>query len=195
MVFSKSFASLRQRPSPGEGSLDERLYDVAKDQLFGSVIWARWGRGWWDPEDEIDLAIVDFDPAHDGANDFPHTESVEMIEAFAHFGREVFEVTDHESEVTLGFDGFESCLMPTLQLGQALFQACDTRLELCFVDDPLSKTVDEPTNSASQTIHLPVEADDLFGQGGALTGLGHQRARHHGGLTQVHAVEVGLLSD
>jgi hypothetical protein len=39
--------------------------------------------------------------------------------------------------------------MPLLQLGQALFQACDTRLEFCFFDDALGKTVDEPTNPAA----------------------------------------------
>ena len=38
--------------------------------------------------------------------------------------------------------------MPLLQLGHALFHACDARLELSFVDDAFGITVDEPTNPA-----------------------------------------------
>ena len=61
--------------------------------------------------------------------------------------------------------------MPLLQLGHALFQACDARLELSFVDDAFGITVDEPTNPAPQTRHLPIEANDLVRHGRAVTGL------------------------
>ena len=38
-------------------------------------------------------------------------------------------------EVAFGLSCVESCLMPLLQLGHALFQACDARLELSFVGE------------------------------------------------------------
>ena len=82
-----------------------------------------------------------------------------MIEPGCHLGREVFQTADHEGEVAFGFSRVESCLMPLLQLGHPLFQACDARLELSFVDDAFGITVDEPTNPAPQTRHLPIEAE------------------------------------
>jgi hypothetical protein len=66
--------------------------------------------------------------------------------------------------------------MPLLQLGHALFQARDAWLEFCFLDDALGITIDEPTNPASQTGHLPIEANDLVRHGGAVARLGDATA-------------------
>ena len=97
--------------------------------------------------------------------------SIEIIEPFGHLRRKVFQAADHEGEVALGLCRLESGLMPLLQLRQALFQARDAWLELRFVDDALGITVDEPTNPASQTGHLPIEANDLVRHGGAVARL------------------------
>ena len=66
--------------------------------------------------------------------------------------------------------------MSLLQLGHALFQASDARLELCFFNNALGITVDEPTNAASQTGHLPIEANDLVRQRGAIARFGYTAA-------------------
>ena len=66
--------------------------------------------------------------------------------------------------------------MPLLQLGHALFQGRDAWLELCFVDDALCITVNEPTNPAAQTGHLPIEANDLVRHAGAVARLGNAAA-------------------
>jgi hypothetical protein len=50
-----------------------------------------------------------------------HAESIQIVEARGHLGSKVLQTADHESEVTFGFSRFASCLMPLLQLGQALF--------------------------------------------------------------------------
>ena len=50
--------------------------------------------------------------------------------------------------------------MAFLQLGHALFQTRDAWLELCFINDALSVTVDEPSNPTSQTGHLTDEGEE-----------------------------------
>src|SRR5208283_650432 len=123
------------------------------------------------PEYHLDTTVIDFDPAYDGANDILHAEPVEIIEPGCHLGREVFQTADHEGKVAFGLSCVESCLVPLLQLGHALFQACDARLELSFVDDAFGITVDKPSNPAPQTRHLLIEANDLVRRGRVVTGL------------------------
>ena len=72
--------------------------------------------------------------------------------------------------------------MPLLELGHALFQARDAWLEFRFVDDALGITIDEPTDPASQSGHLAIEADDLIRHGGTVTRLG----RCDGDIRQPH---------
>ena len=105
-----------------------------------------------------------------------HANLIEIAEAFGHLSRKVFQAADHEGEVALGLCRLERSLMPFLQLRQTLSQAHDAWLELRLVDDALSITIDEPTNSTSQTGYLPIEANDLFWHGGAVARLGHAAA-------------------
>jgi hypothetical protein len=116
---------------------------------FGRRSWSRWIAGWRDPEDDLDAAVVDFDAAHDGANDISHTKPIEMIEPGDHLSRKVFQPADHEGKVAFGLGSLASSLVPGLQLGHALFQARNAWLELGLVDDALGIAVDESTNPPS----------------------------------------------
>ena len=66
--------------------------------------------------------------------------------------------------------------MPFLQLGHALFQTRDAWLELCFINDALGVTVDEPSNPTPQTGHLTIETNDLVRRGSAVARLGNAAA-------------------
>jgi hypothetical protein len=114
-----------------------------------------------DPEDDLDLVVVDFDAAHENANDFLHAWSVEIVEATGDLGREVLQTADHERKVAVGLDGVERGPMPLLELGQALLQTSDARLELRLVDKSLRIAVDQSTDAAPHGRYLLTEADDL----------------------------------
>jgi hypothetical protein len=90
-----------------------------------------------------------------------------------HFGSEVFQTANDEGEIALALDRFESCLVPFVQLGHALFQPGYAWFELCFVEDAFGVTIDEPSNATLQTGHLALKANDLVRCGGAIARLGN----------------------
>ncbi|WP_172751314.1 hypothetical protein [Ensifer sp. LCM 4579] len=48
------------------------------------------------PEDDLDVRVVDFDPANHRADDLPHAGPIKAGEPGCHFGGEVFQPTDEE---------------------------------------------------------------------------------------------------
>jgi hypothetical protein len=55
---------------PGKDAFDQRLYNVAKNRLL-LVSWTIW---WWDPEDDLDADVVNFDPTYDVRMMLPHNQ-------------------------------------------------------------------------------------------------------------------------
>ena len=119
-------------------------------------------------ENDLDAVIVDFDAAHENTYDCLHAYGIEAIEAVGDLGREVFETADHERKVTRGLDGVKRGPMPLLELGKALFQTRDPRLELRLVDKALRIAVDQPTDAAPHRRYLLIETDDLVWHRGSI---------------------------
>ena len=57
------------------------------------------------PENHLNCVTVDFDAAHENADDFLHAGVIETVEAIGDLGREVLQAVDHERKVALGLDG------------------------------------------------------------------------------------------
>ena len=95
-----------------------------------------------DPEHDLDVVVIDFNAAHKNADDFLHADAIETVETIGDLGREVLQTADHEGEVTLGLDSVKRGPMPLLELGQALLQTRDARLELRLVDEAFRIAVD-----------------------------------------------------
>ena len=105
------------------------------------------------PENDFYAVPVDFDAAHEDTYDFLHADAIDNIETIGDPGREVLQAADYERKVALDLDGVERGSMPLLELGKALFQTRDARLELRLVDeacqiasnrDPLSRPILTP---------------------------------------------------
>ena len=120
------------------------------------------------PEDDLDGVTVDFDAAHENTYDFLHANRIETIEAIGDLGRKVLQAADHERKVTLDLNGVKRGAMPLLELGKALFQTRDARLELGLVDEALRIAVDQPTDAAPHRRYLPIETDDLVRHRGSI---------------------------
>jgi hypothetical protein len=93
-----------------------------------------------DPENDLDALVVDFDAAHENTNNFLHAEAIETVEAIFGLGQEILQTADHERKIALGLDGVERGPMPLLELGKALLQTRDARLELRLVDEALNRS-------------------------------------------------------
>jgi len=59
--------------------------------------------------------------------------------------------------------------MPLLELGKALFQTRDARLELGLVDESLRIAVDQPSDAAPHRDYVLIEAGDLVRHRGSIT--------------------------
>ena len=81
------------------------------------------------PENHLDGVTVDFDAAHENTYDLLHANGIETIEVIGDLGRKVLQAADHERKVTLDLNGVKRGAMPLLELGKALFQTRDARLE------------------------------------------------------------------
>ena len=93
-----------------------------------------------------------------------------MIQTGSHLGREVFQTTDHEREVAFGL-GLSRAAGADPPAATRAVSSQGGRLELTLSMYGFRKTVDEPTNPASQTRHLPIEMNDLVRHGRAVTRL------------------------
>jgi hypothetical protein len=67
-------------------------------------------------------------------------------------------------------DHFDRRPVSLLKLGDALFQAGDTRLEFDLVDDAFAIAVDQPADAALQGRDPSFQADDLIRLTGFITG-------------------------
>jgi hypothetical protein len=76
-----------------------------------------WAVKGWNPEDDFNVAVADFDPAHESADNGLYGGPIEILETLGHLGREVFQTTDHERKVALDLDHFDRGLVPLPQLG------------------------------------------------------------------------------
>src|SRR5271156_5513880 len=97
-----------------------------------------------------------------------YADAIDNIETIGDPGREVLQAADYERKVALDLDGVERGSMPLLELGKALFQTCDARLELRLVDEALRIAVDQPTDAAPHRRYLLIETDDLVRHRGAI---------------------------
>jgi hypothetical protein len=121
------------------------------------------------PENDLDCVTVDFDAPHEDTYDFLHADTIETIEASGDLGREIFQAAYHERKVALDLDGVKRGSMPLLELGKALFQTRDTRLELRLVDESLCIAVDQPSDAAPHRGYLLIETGDLVRHPGSIT--------------------------
>ena len=113
---------------------------------------ASWTIRWGNPEDDLDASVVDLDPANDRTDDLPHADRVEAVEPGRYLGGEVFQAANHEGEVALVLGHFDGRPVPLLELGEALFQAGDARLELRLVDDGIGIAVDQPADPRRKVV-------------------------------------------
>jgi hypothetical protein len=51
---------------------------------FAGRRWSRWTVRKRDPEDDFNLAVVDFDPAHEHTDDVLHAGPIQTVEARGH---------------------------------------------------------------------------------------------------------------
>jgi hypothetical protein len=121
------------------------------------------------PKYDLYGITVDFDAGQANSYDFLHPDVIETIEAIGNLGREVLQAADHERKVTLDLDGVERGSMPLLELGKALFETSDLRLELRLVAEALRIAVDQSTNAAPNRRYLLIETDNLVRYRGAIT--------------------------
>src|SRR4051812_9049220 len=95
--FSKSLASLRQRPS--QAKVRSTLPCTMLPRPARAVP-ASAPRGWRDAKDDLDLPMIDLDPTDHQPDDLASGSPIEQVEALAGLGREVLQAPDHQGEVT-----------------------------------------------------------------------------------------------
>jgi hypothetical protein len=54
---------------------------------------------WWNAENDLDVVLTDFDPAHHGANNLPPAVAVETVESLHDLGGEILRAADHERKI------------------------------------------------------------------------------------------------
>jgi hypothetical protein len=138
-------------------------------------LWAGISRaaiGWRrDAEDHLDRIAVDLDPAHQGADDLPRATPVQLVEATADLGREVFDPADHQAQAAFGLGHLDPRLSPLLHAREPLPQAGDARLELLLLDHSFRVDVDQPTDSPTQALGLAIQGHGLGLVAGAVAEL------------------------
>ena len=67
---------------------------------------------WRNAENDLDVVLIDFDPAHDGANNLPPAVAIETVESLHDLGGEILRAADDERKIAFETGCVFSSLMP-----------------------------------------------------------------------------------
>jgi hypothetical protein len=96
---------------PSESAFYGRPYNVAKRE---ACLWgrARANRLLGNAENDLDVVLIDFDPAHDGANNLPPAVAIETVESLHDLGGEILRAADDERKIAFETGCVFSSLTP-----------------------------------------------------------------------------------
>jgi hypothetical protein len=109
------------------------------------------------------VVAVDLDSSHQGSDQRLLASPIQIVQPIPHPGGELFEATDHQGQLTLGFGFVHSRLALLFEPDPAHFQARDARLELIRLTHALSITVDQAPYSALKTRDLALQLQHILG--------------------------------
>jgi hypothetical protein len=104
----------------------------------------------WDAEDDVDLSVIDFDAADQGANDLAPSKPVGSFESVLHLRSEVLQTTNQQPELAFRNGCVRELAHLLVECGEALSLASDARLELLFFKEALRIAVDQPGQPLAQ---------------------------------------------
>jgi hypothetical protein len=115
-------------------------------------------------EHDVHRIPVHLDALDQGTNEVTARVPVRRRQAVAHLRGKLLQPPDHQPQ--LGVEGRFVGQLPCLrlQVGEALPQAPDPRLELAFVDEPLGVAIDQPRQALPQLVHLRFGRGTVLGQ-------------------------------
>ena len=67
---------------------------------------------WRNAENDLDVVLIDFDPAHDGANNLPPAVAIETVESLHDLGGEILRAADDERKIAFETGCVFSSLTP-----------------------------------------------------------------------------------
>ena len=82
---------------------------------------------------------------------------VQLVEAAADLGREVFHPPDHQAQAAFGLGRLDQRPSLLLHVREPLPQAGDARLELVLLDHPFGVDVDQPADPPTQALGSAIE--------------------------------------
>ena len=98
MVASKSLASRRLRPNQAKvRSTGGRTMLQSARHVYRA--WLRRPTFWRNAENDLDVVLIDFDPAHHAANNLPHAVAIETVESLHDLGGEILRAADDERKI------------------------------------------------------------------------------------------------
>jgi hypothetical protein len=109
------------------------------------------------------VVALDLDSSHQGSDQRLLASPIQIVQPIPHPGGELFEATDHQGQLTLGFGFVHSRLALLFEPDPARFQARDARLELIRLKHALRITVDQAPYSALKTRDLALQLQHILG--------------------------------
>ena len=114
MLDSKSLASRRLRPNQAKvRSTDGRTMLQSARHVYRA--WLRRPTFWRNAENDLDVVLIDFDPAHHAANNLPHAVAIETVESLHDLGGEILRAADDERKIAFETGCVFSSLTPLFE--------------------------------------------------------------------------------
>src|SRR4051794_2339608 len=107
-------------------------------------------------KDNPHVVIIDLDPLHEGANEITLGRPIRRFQPIGDDRSKSFEFADDQLEATGLLGGRFERRCVRLKLRHAPAKLRKPRLELCFVDEPLSIAVNEPADAAADLGQLAI---------------------------------------
>jgi hypothetical protein len=102
-------------------------------------------------EDNPPMLRVDFDPAHQRADDLPRVEPIETVKTVPDPGGKILNLADDQGQLALSLCRLGGSALLLLQPGNARFQPANTRLEFVTLGHSGDVTVDQATDATLQS--------------------------------------------
>src|SRR3954451_1907316 len=108
-----------------------------------------WAAAGWrrNAEDKLHMLRVDFEPAHQRADDLPRVEPVETVKTVPDPGGKILNLADDQGQLALSLCRLGGSALLLLQPGNARLQPADTRLEFVTLDHFGGVIVDQATDA------------------------------------------------